>query len=414
MGVTIHIKHLGPIKDTGSISITPVTLLIGKQSSGKSTLLKVLCYCTWVEKHIMIDGETLLRNYTHYNRFIKELKSFHHFDDSFFNRNTEFHYKGSCINIDFDPGAKNVRISKHAGFNQTRHNEKISFIPSERNVVSAVQNIEKNYKSSDFDVLFNYLLEYSEAKATFTEKSPIALPFDHKMAYFYDRKENKDKVSLEPGGVSIEPSFTSSGVQSALPLVIIAKYVMSQAGHNSKTSINDITNAISKVLLSSRNKDISLENLTAEDLKKVSQLLRYHCSKLFIEEMELNLFPESQFDVVRFLLHLLDDANKSCGNNDSFIVLTTHSPYVLTSLNLFMKAAVAMTKSNDAQKIALKEAPLLNIDAFSAYQITGNGNVEDIVDHDYQFIKGDYLDSLSDKLNEKEALLDGIIYGETD
>lgn len=376
--------------------------------------MKVLCYCSWVEKHIMIDGESLLRKYTHYNRFIKELKTFHHFDDSFFNRQTEFHYIGSNIRIDYDAGARNVRISKLPNFNQERYNEKISFIPSERNIVSAIQNIEKSYKASDFDILFNYLLEYGEAKTTYTEKSPIELPFDQNITFFYDKKENKDQVFLKENGISIEPTFTSSGIQSALPLVIIANYVMSQAGENSKTSISDITNAISKILLSSKSKDVTLDNLTTDDLKKVSQLIKYHCSKLFVEEMELNLFPESQFDVVEFLLNILINANKRSGNLDSFIVLTTHSPYVLTSLNYFMKASIAMSHANDNQKKEFEKIPTLQIDAFSAYQLTDQGTVEDIVDHDYHFVKGDYLDSLSDILNERESKLDDIIYGKTD
>jgi ABC-type cobalamin/Fe3+-siderophores transport system ATPase subunit len=41
---TIHVKHIGPIVDSGEVRVTPVTLLIGKQSSGKSTLMKLLCY----------------------------------------------------------------------------------------------------------------------------------------------------------------------------------------------------------------------------------------------------------------------------------------------------------------------------------------------------------------------------------
>ena len=31
----------------------------------------------------MLDGENLLKKYTHYGRFLKELKKFHRFDDAF-------------------------------------------------------------------------------------------------------------------------------------------------------------------------------------------------------------------------------------------------------------------------------------------------------------------------------------------
>lgn len=50
---TIQIKNIGPITDTGIIPLTSVMLVIGKQSSGKSTFLKILCFCRWMGKLIM-------------------------------------------------------------------------------------------------------------------------------------------------------------------------------------------------------------------------------------------------------------------------------------------------------------------------------------------------------------------------
>ena len=39
---TIQIQNIGPIVDTGVIELRAINLFIGKQSSGKSTLLKIL------------------------------------------------------------------------------------------------------------------------------------------------------------------------------------------------------------------------------------------------------------------------------------------------------------------------------------------------------------------------------------
>lgn len=75
----IRIKNIGPIVDTGDIALSAVMLIVGKQSSGKSTFMKILCFCRWIEKRIMLDGENLLKKYTHYGRFLKELKKFHRF-----------------------------------------------------------------------------------------------------------------------------------------------------------------------------------------------------------------------------------------------------------------------------------------------------------------------------------------------
>lgn len=49
---SLHIKNFGPILDSTKIELTPLMVLIGRQSSGKSTFMKVLCFCRWVEKKL--------------------------------------------------------------------------------------------------------------------------------------------------------------------------------------------------------------------------------------------------------------------------------------------------------------------------------------------------------------------------
>ena len=48
--VSLRIKCFGPIMDSTKIEMTPLMLLIGRQSAGKSTFMKVLCFCRWIEK----------------------------------------------------------------------------------------------------------------------------------------------------------------------------------------------------------------------------------------------------------------------------------------------------------------------------------------------------------------------------
>ena len=91
---TIRIKNLGPIKDTGLIGLTDVLLVIGRQSSGKSTFMKVLCYCRWIEKKVMTSFENTIQSYTHNKRFIRELKQFHRVDEMYFGDDTEIMYDG--------------------------------------------------------------------------------------------------------------------------------------------------------------------------------------------------------------------------------------------------------------------------------------------------------------------------------
>lgn len=71
---TIHIKNVGPLKDTGEIALNKLLLIIGKQSSGKSTFMKVLCHCRWVEKTLMVDDDSSAKDYDKEHLFLDSLK----------------------------------------------------------------------------------------------------------------------------------------------------------------------------------------------------------------------------------------------------------------------------------------------------------------------------------------------------
>lgn len=403
---SIHIKNIGPLKDTGVIQLTPVMLFIGKQSTGKSTLMKILCYCSWIEKKIMVEGEDLMTKYTHYGRFIKDLKSFHRFDSFFFNPDSEIHYEGDCIKIDLKGEKTNAKIVRKPNFTKDRHNSKICFVPSERNMVSAIKNVSKAYKSSDYDVLYNYLWEFDEAKNSLEDNRRIEMPFDKDIAYYYDANREKDMVFQKSLNRSFETLYASSGVQSAMPIMVLLEYITSVVGMKRALSQKDITNAIAKVVL-----EKDLGNLTDVDWMKVSQLLYYDNCQLYIEELEQNLFPQSQHDMVMAIVREIKEAS-SVNKKNNRLVMTTHSPYVLSSINILMKAASAIKKSAAETVKIVDERCILPIDYFSAYWITKEGYLEDIIDKEYGFIAGDQLDMISDVLSDETEKLNDILYGE--
>lgn len=406
---SIYIKNIGPIKNTGVVNLTPVILLIGKQSTGKSTFMKILSYCSWLEKRIMVDGEELVQKYTHYGRFLRELKSFHRMSDSFFAHNSEIHYDGECVGIDLNGSKVNAKITRKPNYESKRHNTKISFIPSERNLVSAIQNINKAYKSSDYDALYNYIWEFDEAKGTYRKENPLEMPFDSSIAFFHDEQSDKDMVLLKQKGKSIETFYASSGIQSALPIAVMVDYLNSVVGFARKLSPKDITNAIAKALF---DKSKGLEDISGVDLGRFSQLLQYRNVQLFIEELEQNLFPESQFTMVRSLVKSIKEASARTGM-DSRVVLTTHSPYVLTSLNFLMKAATAVAKNPEEMEKIVSADEILPPSSYSAYWFTQDGCLEDIVDHEYGFIIGDRLDEISEVMAVETEEMNDIIYGNT-
>lgn len=68
------IRNFGPISEI-DINLKRVNVIIGPQSSGKSTVLKVACFCDWMERQIEISQDP--DYYCNPSFFVKNLVTFH-------------------------------------------------------------------------------------------------------------------------------------------------------------------------------------------------------------------------------------------------------------------------------------------------------------------------------------------------
>lgn len=403
---TIEIRNIGPLKETGVVPVSQVMLLIGEQSTGKSTFMKILCFCCWLEKQVMIGGDSILSRYTHYYRFWNELKKFHHFNDDFLSDSSYIKYDGSAIQIEMRGKKRNAKIVRKPKFAEIKHNLKISFLPSERNLLSSIQNIENLYRSKDVDMLFNYILEWGEARLQFNVLHPLDLVFVDKMKYHYDAK-NGDVLTLADGHSKIKTYYASSGVQSALPIQVLATYLAGEVGTSAKISPVDY---LKQLDLTDSKIDIKVMTSVLKNIQNRSSYKSFH---MFIEELEQNLFPKAQFELVKMLVGLLKKMEQKSTGYTSMVFLTTHSPYVLTALNVMMLASAAYEISHDKVHDLGLEDYVLPKGAYSAYCIK-DGRFENIVDEEYGFIKGDFLDSVSEQVDNYTFELNSIIYGNTE
>ena len=403
---TIEIRNIGPLVETGIIPVSQVMLLIGEQSTGKSTFMKILCFCCWLEKQVMIGGDSIVSKYTHYYRFWNELKKFHHFNDEFLSDSSYIKYDGSAIQIEMRGKKRNAKIVRKSKFAEIRHNLKISFLPSERNLLSSIQNIENLYRSKDVDMLFNYILEWGEARLQFGVANPLDLVFVDKMKYHYDAK-NGDVLTLADGHSKIKPYYASSGVQSALPIQVLATYLAGEVGTSAKISPVDY---LKQLDLTDSKIDIKVMTSVLKNIQNRSSYKSFH---MFIEELEQNLFPKAQFELVKMLVGLLKKMEQKSTGYTSMVFLTTHSPYVLTALNVMMLASAAYEMSPDKVNDLGLEDYVLPKGAYSAYCIK-DGRFENIVDEEFGFIKGDFLDSVSELVDNYTFELNSIIYGNTE
>lgn len=393
----LKIKNVGPIKNTNELensflNFDGVTVFIGNQGTGKSTISKLFSTLSWIEK-ALVRGDFKPSYLSQYNRFKKQLAyqniSNYLKDDSF------IHYKGEAYQIIYKEGK--LEIITVLNTDTTYDFPKIMYVPAERNFVSTVDRPDL-IKRLPLP-LYTFLEEYEYAKTNLNElvKLPIGnLTFEY-------RKQNK-KSWLIGADYKIELLEASSGFQSLVPLYLVteslSKIISNPTSDSHKersvSDENKIKKEIDKIL---SNKSLSddVKNFLLERLSKSDQ---YASFVNVVEEPEQNLFPTSQKEM---LYSLLSTKNKNTKNK---LILTTHSPYIINYLTLAVKGYMLNEKFGSGiadqiqEKKIVNKGALLKPETLNIYQIKDNGTVTEL--DKYRGLPSDenYLNDLLGNFND--------------
>lgn len=427
---TIQIQHIGALTDTGEVFVKRVTLILGPQGVGKSTLMKILCYCRWVEKVIMKDPKTLSQYRTE-DYFIGELRSFYRFDKSFFSEQSHIIYKGDVLEIDWSqPGGCSITLYPKEGKERLRHTPKIAFLPAERNLISAVPNVDKSYRSNVRDVLFNFIFEFDEAKQGYDAEHKLPLSVAPHLSYYNQR--GADLIWHEQEGISMEAFYVASGIQSAFPIDVLSAYLYKRVGERCIFSVYEFISLIKGFFPNKQPTEYTGEELS-QALEGVPQV--YSSMQLYIEEPEQNLFPVSQRFLTLRLLQMMSTVKKKetdAGpkSRPSSLVFTTHSPYILSVINTQLAVVRARMDlldnseglSGEEQKKRLAELEALQkkyklddidltSDEYAAYFVEEDGTLKNLIDSDFPMVSGVDLDGVSDWVEDYTNEVYQIAYG---
>lgn len=357
------IQHIGPINHA-EFDLNKINVFMGPQSCGKSTIAKIISYCSWFEKNVILQAKPE-------KDFYRELIEFHNLEDSYFSDDSLIDYTTPCCHILFSgKDRENPVISITVDQTHQFENRKIEYIPAERNFV-ALKGLGKYTDSRDN--ILNFLYDWFLAKQEVTQEVGFVLPLPSLgVSYFYDKKSDVDNILMEDGK-AINLRHSSSGLMSVTPLLLIFDYVMkkvyTQKRVKSPVEITRIQAYLNKFGVKQPAK---LDNLLERFLKLQSDLdkkekveidvsvneLRdqlnelqegltslfglygdYFYSQVIIEEPELNLFPQTQRDLVYYMLRVLNETQRK-----HTLVLTTHSPYILFALNNCMMGGLVKDK----------------------------------------------------------------------
>lgn len=331
--VKLFLQDFGPIAEA-EVTFDKYTIFIGEQGTGKSTIVKLFSLFTWLEKGLArrIVSEKSL---TQYARFRKNYCAYHRLD-TYFRKHTKIRFEGLSYCFFYTDEVFSIKEKKH----ETAYNvAKVMYVPAERNFLSTTDNAAnlKNLPES----LQTFLDEFEKAKVAL--KSGFRLPFNH-INFEYDLLNKMAWLNGED--YKIRLSAASSGYQSALPLLLVTRFLSDLVAGNAgreELSLKErlqIEKEVNRVMNDTTLSD-DVKNVM---LRSISSRFKYSRFVNIVEEMEQNLYPESQMNV---LFDLLSHANRMESN---LLLLTTHSPYVINYLTLATKAFNLKQRStgNDA------------------------------------------------------------------
>ena len=329
----LYIKDFGPIKET-TVCIRKITVMIGEQGAGKSCIVKLYSLFSWLEKALMRRMLTI-KDVVRYARFRKIYAAYNNLD-SYFKQTTMLRFEG--FHYVFLYTNETLEIKEKVMENDSFSIAKVMYVPAERNVLGGVDHPARLKGLTE--PMMNFLDEYDKARNVL--KNGYAVPFGN-VDFEYDALNDISK--LRNPDYEVRLSAASSGFQSSLPLLLVSRNLSDMVRDS---SMKEVLSDRERKALQKEVEAIFSNGSLSEDVKMASLNMlssRYRYSRFvnIVEEMELNLFPDSQKNV---LYELVGDA---CKLSDNRLVMTTHSPYVINYLTLSVKAsqvAAEITRKN--------------------------------------------------------------------
>lgn len=429
----IHIKQFGPVQETDIDIDKKMQVFIGAQASGKSTVCKVTYFCQKIRDYtleFLMDGDKYFSNHRneYFNLYLKYLtKQFMKcFGKTTYMQKFRINYAFGDKQIDitlnhdgyvrfkFDSGLKedlNSLINEAAKvFLNKLNSDKVNAIIDNITVLALLrqQFKERLYKIFENDAEIMYIPAGRSLLATMSEQLhdfSIA-DMDLTMQEFINLIRN-----------------TKNKFGSKIPDMVknYTKTVRGQINNNALDMAYDLIKRIFKADYISENDGekiyfdercwIKLMHSSSGQQEVLwilmlafNIILENKKSFVIVEEPEAHLFPIAQKDVISLISLMLN-------LTDSKAIITTHSPYILTSLNILLYSDKVERNLKVKRSAVINKSVRINYNMFGAYKfesgINESSNMENLLDEGSHMIGTDYIDYVSSITNiELSKLLD--------
>lgn len=397
----IRIKDFGPIQQA-EIDIKDICVLIGHTSSGKSTIAKLLAIFNSMEFYCIGPGDDL-------SPFISLLKTynidFEFKEDTYIRYEKEPYHWTICkegVQTDY-PYAESIKewnnlslpLSEEKSFYKSRILSVIenfdedlkAFYEGQLNAIEQIQG-EDFFLRHQFYSLYAKLINFmyrGESSIYIPAERILMSTLSQAIYSFYDKEINLP-ISLKKFAnlYSLAKRENDHYVIDFLNILVLFD--------NKKGNDGFILGNGDEVDLSQASSGLQalIPMLSVFDYSLLSQNL------LIIEEPELNLYTKVQKDLIEYII-------RRAKQNHVKIFITTHSPYVMSTLQNLLQAG-NIAKESEAKAAEVKklvpEDRWIDYDDLTCLFMDANGTSRNILDPEYHTIGINEMDNVSAELSD--------------
>lgn len=399
------VKNFGPFKDLEFDMDKKYYVLIGEQASGKSTLAKII--------HLfrnVTDIFSLVNYGAHVNQDLRDedidvlfarfmsFNFFSCFDRGLFKENTIFKYYYSIeqdkyITLKINSEKISLSISNNLLDELMKIIDKLDTILENETDSSKIFTILKlsedevkkifciNNDSLYIPAARSFISMFSNTSYDLMKSDA----FDYTIKGFVGAVDAFRRLSISQDSMELIKKMVddeNNEIVNLIPDILKGKYVFTKDKEYILMNGEQITLPLAS---SGQQEALWILNLI---------ILSWYTKNNYnfiIEEPEAHLFPKAQFDIMKFIM-------MGANITGAELFITTHSPYILNTLNVLMYAG--KVEKDDGNSSIIGKECRIKYDQVGVYYLH-DGELEDIIDYEEYLIKSEKIDEVSYELNSK-------------
>lgn len=417
------VKNFGPLVDI-DIEVKDFLCLIGKQATGKSTIAKLIAI--FEDENFRNNKKVKIKEELEKYGMLKFLteKSIIHFYKGVFvkadkNIGTNFHFEYDNkkeIKLNFLDLFKNQIKRMYINTGDINKDEIKKYVVgyislhlfaskmSHPNIESFYDLIDSSLfdpiTESDLNQIFSELEESFEERGVYVKYDSQYIPSERNFLHIIA----ENTIGLINNNIQIPKHLLEIGqeyekalnVVKEVPLSLIDKKFKYKREGKSSYIYHNSNDKIDLLQSASGLQSIIPIILLVEYAKTLKE--NYHFNYV-IEEPELNIYPHTQHQLVKYIVKNVFEF-RTDNYQRKKIVITTHSPYILASINnLLLAFQKGKNKPKEVNKIIPKDS-WINPNYFNAYELR-NGKSYKILNEKLGQIKSNIIDKVSDEFSDE-------------